>query len=80
MMVEEYSRIVQAADDVFISQKNINGDGNATKNGYAMSIESFDNSLTNERHKNPPKRQRATEIFGRGWADIMPFLKRQRGY
>ena len=78
MMTEEYSRIIQAADDFRVSQSSMSTAMEmATKNGYAMSINSLGMiSDTLNAIADPAARaELATEIFGRGWADIMPFMK-----
>lgn len=77
MAADEYSRIIQAADDARVSQEAMTKAMElATKNGYPMSIEALGTIADKLKAIKDPseKAQAATEIFGRGWADIMPFL------
>lgn len=77
LMVDEYSRLVQAADDAFVSQDSFTKALEmATKSGYPITIDSL-GQIADKLNaiKDPAEKAKlATEIFGRGWADIMPFL------
>jgi hypothetical protein len=74
---EEMSRLVQAADDVFVSQEKLTAGFNmALKNGFVPTIENLaklsDELLAIE---DPAQRaEKASKIFGRQWAELAPFL------
>jgi hypothetical protein len=74
---EEMSRLVQAADDVFVSQENLTrGFQLALKNGFVPTIENLAN-LSDKllAIENPSERAaKASKIFGRNWAELAPFL------
>lgn len=74
---EQMSRLVQAADDFRVSQETLTGAmGMALKNGFVPTIDNIA-ALSDEllAIKDPAERAgRATEIFGRQWEGVMPFL------
>lgn len=74
---EEMSRLIQAADDFRVSQESLTSAmGMALKNGFVPTIDNLAN-LADEliAIKDPAERAaKATEIFGRQWENIMPFL------
>jgi hypothetical protein len=78
MQVTEFSRLVQAADDVRVSQEAITTAMSlATKNGFKPSIDSLAILADRLKGMNDPT-QRAAElsaIFGRGWKEIYPLLE-----
>lgn len=77
MAAEEYSRLIQAADDARVSQEAMTTALEmATKNGYPMNIQKLGELADQLKAIEDPseKAEKATKIFGRGWADIMPLL------
>ena len=79
MLSTEYSRLVQAADDAYVSQDKFTTSMEmATKNGYPITIASLGQIADKLNAIDNPadKAKAAMDIFGRGWADIMPFLDR----
>jgi hypothetical protein len=74
---EEMSRLAQAADDAFVSQEALTRAFQmALKNGFTPTIDNLaklsDELLAME---NPSDRAAAAaKIFGRGWAEIAPFI------
>lgn len=74
---EGMSRLSQAADDVFVSQEALTRSFQmGLKNGFVPTIENLavlsDELLAME---DPAKRaEKASEIFGRQWAEIAPFI------
>ena len=77
--VEEFSRIVQAADDVGISMGAVETALKmATKNGFAPSIDSLARLADTANAMNTPTERAAylAKIFGRNWAELNPLLAR----
>jgi hypothetical protein len=74
---DEMSRLTQAADDVFVSQERLTtGFNMALKNGFVPTIENLA-KLSDEllAIQDPAARaERASKIFGRGWAEMAPFI------
>jgi len=78
MMVDEYSRLTQAAGDAFVSQNDITKAlETATKKGYPMTIESLGQIADGLNAITDPavKAKTASDIFGQSWTDILPFLR-----
>lgn len=74
---EEMSRLAQAADDVFVSQEALTRSFQmGLKNGFVPTIDNLA-KLSDElvAMTDPAARaEKASEIFGRQWAEIAPFI------
>lgn len=74
---EETSRLVQVADDVGVSQDALTRSLQlASKNGFAPTIDNIARLADETRAMVDPTEKAAalSKVFGRGWAEVAPFL------